>query len=340
MMKQPQGESPCGFSSPWYDCDMAKSRNAAIDIMRTLAIILILSAHCWFPDTYQNIREFDVVMMFFLSGMSFGLSAFEFSKEHYSSYVMRRFRKLILPVWGFLAFFFLLFRLIPVYDFSLGTIVKSFALTAGGIMFVWVYRVFFIAALTTPLFAYVGRRHRFLPVCVVSILLLVINDLLYARVFALLSNETFTDLLSYAINYTIGYGVTVYLGCRFVQASRREQWVFSAVFCALFVLTGIRLGMPMMEAYKFPPHLYYLSYGIAWSAVLYLLLDYIKPRVPLTVWISENCMTIYIAHILVFYLVDPVLTNQWVKFGVLVAGSCIIAWVWTVLKGKLLLRKQ
>ena len=127
-----RGTESCGFFSSWYDCDMTNNRNAAIDIMRALAIVLILSAHCWFPDTYQNIREFDVVMMFFLSGMSFGLSGFEFSREHYSEYIKRRFRKLILSVWIFLIFFFLLFRILKIHDIRIRSI---FTTTSSSMLF-------------------------------------------------------------------------------------------------------------------------------------------------------------------------------------------------------------
>ncbi|MBQ1446068.1 MAG: acyltransferase [Solobacterium sp.] len=311
---------------------MAKTRDTAIDFMRALAIVLILSAHCWFPKAWENFREFDVVMMFFLSGMSFGLSGFEFSGKNYVSYVKKRFVKLVLSVWVFLVFFFILFRFVPLQDFSTGTIIRSFALTAGGIMFVWVYRVFFVSALTTPLLDRVLGKQKIRYAVGIGLLCLVLNDLLYRYVLAGIANETVSDLLVYLISYTIGYGFTVYYGVLFARMEKNDRLWFTALFAMIFVGLSAYYRTFRLEAWKFPPQLFYLSYGLTWSGVLYEVLHTVHTEIPAVRWISVNCMNIYLGHILVFYLVDPIIANQALKFIVLLAGSCAFAGVIGLLK--------
>ena len=295
--------------------------------MRALAIVLILSAHCWFPEVWENFREFDVVMMFFLSGMSFGLSGFVLTKENYAAYVKKRFVKLVLSVWIFLVFFFVLFRFVPLQDFSTGTIIKSFALTAGGIMFVWVYRVFFIAALTTPLLDRMLGRQKALYAAGIGIVCLILNDLLYRCVLAGIQNETVCDLLTYLISYTVGYGFTVYFGTLFIRMKKKERLWFTALFTMIFLGLAVYSRSLRFENYKFPPQLYYLSYGLMWSSVLYSVLHNVHTEFLAVRWLSVNCMEIYLGHILVFYLVDPIIRNQMLKFIVLLAGSCLFAWI-------------
>ncbi len=306
---------------------MTRTRDNTVDLLRTVALILILTAHCWFGDVYENLREFDVVLMFFLSGISFGLSGFTFNRENYREYIVKRFRKLILPVWLFLVVFFVFFRFIPTYDFSVPVMIKSFALTAGGIMFVWVYRVFFVASLTTPLLDAVFQKTRPALIIGAGILCLALNDLLYSRVFIGIGNETIADLCTYLVSYTIGYGIITYFGTMFVRMKESERKLFSILMLVLFAGYAMYYGFPSFEQYKFPPQLCYIAYGLLWSSVLYQLFRNVHTIHPLIRWISVNCMTIYLGHILVFYLVHPFIHNQLLMFAVLMVGSCIFAYI-------------
>ncbi len=328
MRKLPQGESPCGFFSSCYDCDMVRVRDHMIDLLRVLALVLILTAHCWFGDIYENFREFDVILMFFLSGMSFALSGFTFTPENYTAYIRKRFRKLVIPVWIFLVFFFLLFRVVPIYEFSVMDMVKSFALTSGGIMFVWVYRVFFIAALTTPLLDKVLRNHKPMISTVIGIICIMLNDLLYRNVFVQLGSETATDVLSYLVTYTVGYGIVTYLGVLFLRMNVKERRFFTLLMCVLSAGTAVYCRFAFFETYKFPPQLYYIAYGLLWSSLLYLVFSKVPVVHPLITWISENCMTIYLGHILVYYLLHPYIHSQLLFFIALLGGSLCFAFAY------------
>lgn len=49
-------------------------RDLKIDILRTIGILLVILAHVKLPELVRSIRSFDVVMLVFISGMSFAYS--------------------------------------------------------------------------------------------------------------------------------------------------------------------------------------------------------------------------------------------------------------------------
>ena len=110
---------------------MEEKRNVGIDILRVIGILLIILAHVNPPGIIFQLRNFDVVMLVILSGM---LSNTSYKKSKgYFKYLVKRFIRLIIPVWIFLIVFFLgnyicyknfLFGRI----YSLRTIINSFLL--------------------------------------------------------------------------------------------------------------------------------------------------------------------------------------------------------------------
>ena len=81
------------------------TRNVTIDILRIIGLFLVIAAHCEFPEWFYELREFDVVTLVAVSGMSFYASSGR-SNESYGNYVKKRFLRLVLPVWEFLVLFF------------------------------------------------------------------------------------------------------------------------------------------------------------------------------------------------------------------------------------------
>ena len=45
------------------------TRNVTIDILRVIGLILVISAHCEFPEWFYELWEFDVVTLVAVSGM-------------------------------------------------------------------------------------------------------------------------------------------------------------------------------------------------------------------------------------------------------------------------------
>lgn len=105
---------------------MKTRRVAEIDFLRAEGLLLIVLAHVNAPAVLFQMRNFDVVLMVFVIGMAYANS----TPISYGDYVVKRFRRLVIPVWLFL---------IPVLAylyslkirFSLNGYLSSFLLLSG-----------------------------------------------------------------------------------------------------------------------------------------------------------------------------------------------------------------
>ena len=122
-----------------------RERDKSIDVLRAIALTGMIIIHIsptigWI----REIRNFDVPLMVFLSGVSFTLSTGG-GKISYSSYVYKRFQRLILPTWVFLVLYYVLFIAINHaigIKGILGAAIPHFTLMTG--WYVWIMRLFFI----------------------------------------------------------------------------------------------------------------------------------------------------------------------------------------------------
>ena len=277
-----------------------KKRNPTIDLLRVIGLVLVISAHCGFSSWFTNARDFDVILLMFLSGISFALS-FQ-PADSYFHYVKKRFFRLVVPVWVFLIFFFLFFRLLG-RTFSLSVMAQSFLLLSGGILFVWVYRVFFTTALLNPFLRRLDEKAG-KAVFVILPAVLLANDLLHELVFS--KAGTAGKILEYLFTYTIAYGMVSLAGMAFSRLEEKGRIFLGAESLILFLIAGLILKFPDFYSVKYPPRLYYCFYGLFWSVLLYLLTDSLHLRsLPSSItWLSVHTMDIFMWHIFAFYLLD------------------------------------
>ena len=241
-----------------------------------------------------------------------------------------------MPTWIYLAIFFLVFHFIPGYDFTIPIVIKSFLFTAGGILFVWVYRIFIGTAITTPGLLHFLKKVNNITLIVGSGIVLLVNDLLYRFVIGLGLKETIVDLFTYIVSFTVGYGVITFLGARWIHFTKNEQRLFTVFYAVLFLISAFYFKGAHLEGYKYPPQLYYISYGLAWSGMLYLLLSStVKTGNPVIEWISRNSMRIYLAHIGVYYLLFPVLHGGLLQFVVFFGGSCLLVLLYNAIEKRI-----
>lgn len=130
---------------------MVKTRDTKIDLLRFIGLALIILCHAAPPRVIGSLRQFDVPLMVLISGVSFSMS---YKATPYGKYVFKRFKRLILPVWIFLAIYIPgedIMRLVSGKELiSLEMVLSSFALIEG-ISYVWIFRVYFFMALISPL---------------------------------------------------------------------------------------------------------------------------------------------------------------------------------------------
>ena len=303
-------------------------RNTAVDILRVIGLILVICAHCSFPEWFIRFRDFDVVLLVFVSGISYNLSLSRHQSQGWTEYALRRFRRLVLPVWYFLIFFFVFFFLLG-RRFTVSQMIQSFALLAGGILFVWVYRIMLTSSLLNPLTVKAAEGQSKISLILISVLVIAGSDMIYQFGFAHLG--TAGKVLEYLITYTAGYGAVSFLGCEFPGMDRRQKTVMTAVFAVLFLLTGLILHFPDFYDWKYPPMMYYISYGLMCSGILYMVFEHVTAENRLIRWLSQNCMNIFIWHIFAYYLLEYIsadlLENVFVSFPFFLGIGMIGAWL-------------
>lgn len=140
---------------------MSSERNLKIDILRVLGIHLVVLAHINnVPKVLLEIREFDVVLLVFLSG-------FVYSKSSCFQHVLKRAKRLLIPSYLAIsaAYCMILFSCIIGHVeirsfsyFSPEIILQTLTFQNGGIGYVWIVRIFLmLAVLSGPIYGICTR---------------------------------------------------------------------------------------------------------------------------------------------------------------------------------------
>lgn len=114
--------------------------------------------------------------------------------------------------------------------------------------------------------------------------------------------------LDYTIGYMIPYGFAYLLGGRCANRLQKNEnkWIIilsGAVFVLLSVMLFVHSGKFVdISEYKYPPRMYYLSYGLFMAFVIISLLRKYETKIPLCgliTFISSNSLWLYLWHIFV-----------------------------------------
>lgn len=289
-----------------------RHRDESIDVLRFLAISCIILAHI--PPPYwqmYQLRNFDVPLMVFLSGVSFCLSGG--MKSSYKQYIWKRTKRLIIPTWIFLSLYFTFYYVsdtkpMLTYEFVL----RNYALIPNPIWYVWIIRVFFVIALLSPIICMLNQRlssKEELTACSVALLLVEV-----------LSAMGMTFLLTVCLE-TMAYSVIFCVGINAMKMTRKNIIVIATilliVFVALFAFLYIKEGhVVLTQSYKYPPRIYYVSYAMSACLILYLIRNYIVKflryiRVlPLANFIGRHTLWIYFWHIFLLTILSGI--ENWV----------------------------
>lgn len=316
------------------------SRNYTIDILRIIGLLLVISAHCGFPSTYFEVREFDVAMLMFVAGASFAIT-YKKNDQNYWDYVIKRFKKLILSVWLFLTCYFIFFGLCLGEKFTIETILKSYSLLSG-IGFVWIFRVMFSTALLNPLLYKATDRLKIYQSFLFSIGIILLNDLVYYLCILKIGNETIQDILRTLVTYTISYGAISLLGILWMKMNRKQRVISTLSFLAIFLSCGYFIQFPSLQNFKYPPMLYYISYGILWSDFLYLAFEKLTMKAWLSniiLWLSRHTMSIYLCHIVIMAILNRFALNlSYIEYYFIVVSLSILL-EWLIAKTRMIFKK-
>lgn len=284
-------------------------RRADIDLLRSVGVLAVVLAHCeGLPNKVMQARNFDVVLMVIVMAISFVAS--NGIKAQYPLYVKKRFRRLILPAWTFLLFFFMVYGLIQsclgIPAFEMMDYIDSFLMSSGipgrfGCGYVWILRVFFTVSILLPCeFRLVQNKTTSYSVFLFGAMLIVWGS------FSPLLNGTLNNRLCEVIVYGIAYSIIAYYGLLLEKLNIRQLQCASGIFLLLYIVLAFRNGFANTQIDKYPPGLYYIAFAFFVSTLLYIFsktkIGEIIGKMKVIYWLSQNSYWFYLWHIVSIYL--------------------------------------
>lgn len=312
-------------------------RDLKFDFLKAIGILSIILAHT-IPKNetliYQ-LRNFDVPLMVMVSGALFWQTS---ADKNYSlfDYLKKRCYRLLLPTWIFLLFFFIAAYFISKlqgldYPFSPKEIFYSFTLLIGGIGYVWIIRVFLLMAVIAPFLLSLRRR---LAKNSLFLLAILATYFAYELLLTLMAQIPTTEirslpdflfqrvlislLVSQILLLLIPYGCLFAFGMTIPHTKKKNIAFFMIIFFGIFVSLAVAYAndtgsFVLTQDYKYPPRLYYLSYSVFMSLLLYLMSEYIfraSEKINLLyslnldkfiIFISNSSLWIYLWHVFMLY---------------------------------------
>ena len=297
-------------------------RNEKLDFLKAIALLFIMLAHTHnLPILISQIRSFDVVLLVMISAVLSSNKQVHF--KNYTRYIGKRVLRIILPTWAFLSIFFsgiylytTLFN--KVFPFSSEIIFESYMFLQG-IGYLWIMWVYIFIAITGPLIFYIQSKIKFNYSIIMIFIAYVIYE--FAVHYFTFENSIFSYLLNQIIYCGIGYSFVYYLTLIFFNANRINKVKISGINFLIYVIIAI-IYIINNDVYihtniaKYPPTLYYLSYSLAASTFLMLIIEKVKIHNiinKVSRFISRNSMWIYLWHILGVYLWNEIIgLDNWI----------------------------
>src|SRR5574344_2193100 len=299
-----------------------EQRDNYIDFLRFIGLSLMIMAHVNPPNGLFQLRCFDVPLMVFVSGLCCGSAKI----VNYREYIFNRTKRLLIPVWSFLIVYFAAIYLAQEFNFipaflTKSKIIESFLLL-NGIGYVWIIRVFLLMMIITPLLQKINIILKndiiFLVFIFWSIffqegLMYLINQFPIQQTF-------FRTLINEYLLYMIGYAIIFIYGIRLRHISNKSNLILLLgailIFILLLPLYFHYQSLPIcFNCYKYPPHLYFISYGLLISCALW----YSKSRINRInncyfEFIGKNTIWIYLWHIPLVALSEMIITNWVIRY--------------------------
>ena len=250
-------------------------RNLSVDILRAIGLFMVILAHVGPCRTIFEIRTFDVVLMVFVSGLTFSLK----ENFNYVGYLKKRALRLIIPTFIFLTVYFVL-QYTFTHQIDFHNMVMSYSLVSG-IGYVWIIRIFLLIMLVAPIIYKITIQ---LPIR--QMILLYGALIVGADVLTKLSQDmpsVLQNILSLIVIPIIGYSIpySVAIKIKSNQESLRTLLPMVVVCLIASIALYVALGDELLiHLYKSPPRSIYLLYGVSVSILLCLLLRRFNELIP------------------------------------------------------------
>lgn len=309
-------------------------RRYYVDFMKFIGICCLFFAHVQGPEYLEEIRGFDVPMLVILSGVLTSTSVKK--NNNPQEYIYRRIKRLVIPTWLFLAFFYLCMILIGQSP-KISDVIKSFLFQrdcgiAGGVWIIWVY---LICAVSAPFIINICKTKdkRKIYIITMSIMLLLFDGVV--TYYPILIENRF---LYYTLFSIIPYCALISIGLFLERLTSKGRVALGVIALVIYILIGSYLMLDTgsyqsIAQYKYPARVYYLAYG---SAVTIILMEIVRkfeeklPRLKIVEFVSKHSLWIYLWQIMMLTVVNFVIKINniwWLSWLTLFIGSVSITWI-------------
>ena len=300
-------------------------RLANIDILKFLGLLLIILAHVNPPSVIFQLRNFDVILMILISSYLYILNSEKVKNK--KNYLLKRFKRLVLPTWIFLIIYFIINFIFGIEFVSKKTVISTFILN-NGIGYVWIIRIYMIVALLLPLVMQLLNKYSKRRIYIFSLILYVIYEILCC-------SGIFDNLiLNYFFAYLIPCYILILCTDYIMNSDSKKVMYFSLfnmmIFLVLMVVFYFQTGSIQNTNYmKYPFRLYYISYALFASGILIVffrnekITDIIHNK--LIGFISNHSLWIYLWHIL--FIKIAFIENWFLNYCFVLSLSIIITFI-------------
>jgi len=290
-------------------------RDKYIDFLRFLGITLIVIAHIDAPFTLTQLRTFDVPLMVFVSGLSYSGRSL---KPSWSSFYWPRIKRIIVPVYIFLSFYFVFFYLLGL-PLTWEKVINSYLLsTDGSIGYVWIMRVFLLIMIVTPLLCNINK-HFNNTYFYLLLLAIFLSNCALVYVLEKYANTSSLIIIEETMPYLLGYSIFFLLGLRLKES--KNKYGLLILVGVLFVFSYIILKANGLiddaergiNSFKYPPTHVFILYGAVMCMTLWFLrntLCYFANN-RFVLFVGRNTIWIYLWHIL-FVILSYKLFDNWI----------------------------
>jgi hypothetical protein len=276
--------------------ELCKGRDNKIDFLRSFGTFSVILAHMGSPELLIQLRTFDVVMLVYISGMSFAYKPCLDTKKYFK----KRTVQLLIPTYITIGIVFVLANLLFIAldrtpMFQIEYIIRSF-LFLDGIGYIWITKLYLIIALIAPVTYRISSR---IEKDLEFFCLLITFYIIYHLANALLFKDG-SLFYEHYFSMIIPYGIIFSLGIRSVQVENfmKKSLIASGIGFGFIQMYEVFQGTGFSpNSAKYPPLLYYLLYGLFMGLLLYKLLP--NKYSYIVKWCSINSFSIYLTHIVV-----------------------------------------
>jgi peptidoglycan/LPS O-acetylase OafA/YrhL len=313
-------------SAPELSKIALKHRDTSLDLLRFIGVLFIMIAHSQPPAWLFQLRNFGTPLLIVASALT--VSKIYRNKElAIKAFYKKRLLKLTVPAWIFLTLYFTVLYVVYLFlsngegfPYSPKAIVKSYIFGDGGVIYLWILKVYLFIALITPFALRIKSSNRNIKLSAYFILLLAgyfiyevlvtLNHLFVpVHISKSVDGHIFT-LLAYTLLFLYGMRMDELKKKRILMIAVFSLIPFLAIV-AIVLYNYIKLDVFYgTQTDKYPPRIYYLSYAFCCLNIMYILCTQVLVKVvpaQLITWLASNSLWVYLWHILGIDIADLVL---------------------------------